>query len=369
MPRRIWFVVDRRIVVDEAYERARQIAKKLGDATEGPAKEIADRLRDLSGTGRPLAVARLRGGAWRDDGWARLPSQPAIICSTVDQVGSALLFRGYSHSERTASIFAGLASQDSLILLDEAHCAVPFLQTLRAVARFRSDRWATQPLKTPFRFSVMSATPPSDILENATFPKPEERLAALSHPLLRQRFTAQKFASLVTEPSDDDFISEAANSAWNFAKSVEKRRVAVMVNRVATAEQIAEDLRKKVGDAADIVLLTGRMRSLDRDAVVKQWEVQLKAGSTEILDRPVIMVTTQCLEVGADFSFDVLITECASLDALRQRFGRLDRLGKAGKSPAVILTREDSTREPKNEDADPIYGRAIYETWKWLSET
>jgi CRISPR-associated endonuclease/helicase Cas3 len=125
MPRHIWFVVDRRIVVDEAYERAREIAKKLGDATEGPAKEIADRLRDLSGTGRPLAVARLRGGALRDDGWARLPSQPAIICSTVDQVGSALLVRGYGHSERTASIFAGLASQDSMILLDEAHCAVP----------------------------------------------------------------------------------------------------------------------------------------------------------------------------------------------------------------------------------------------------
>src|SRR4029077_13869985 len=67
MPRRIWFVVDRRIVVDEAFERAKKLAKELEHRTNGPVKEVADRLRAISGTGRPLAVARLRGGTWRDD--------------------------------------------------------------------------------------------------------------------------------------------------------------------------------------------------------------------------------------------------------------------------------------------------------------
>src|SRR5581483_7437753 len=109
-PRRIWFVVDRRIVVEEAVERARKIAEALATATGGPLKEVADRLRELSGTGRPLAVGRLRGGILRDDGWARIPSQPAVITSTVDQLGSRLLFRGYGHSLLTAPIFAGLAA-------------------------------------------------------------------------------------------------------------------------------------------------------------------------------------------------------------------------------------------------------------------
>jgi CRISPR-associated endonuclease/helicase Cas3 len=86
-PRRIWFVVDRRIVVDEAFERASKIADELLRATTGPLKEVADRLRALSGTERPLAVGRLRGGVLRDDGWARIPSQPAVITSTVDQWG------------------------------------------------------------------------------------------------------------------------------------------------------------------------------------------------------------------------------------------------------------------------------------------
>ena len=130
-------MVDRRIVVDEAYDRADWIAKKLKAATEGPLATVAKRLKEIGGTDRPLPTARLRGGVFRDDGWARLPSQPAVITSTVDQLGSRLLFRGYGSSHLTAPIFAGLAAHDSLILLDEAHCSVPFLQTLKSVERLR----------------------------------------------------------------------------------------------------------------------------------------------------------------------------------------------------------------------------------------
>jgi CRISPR-associated endonuclease/helicase Cas3 len=119
-PRRIWFVVDRRIVVDEAHDRAIYIAKRLIEASKGPLKAVADRLCELSGTNRPLATARLRGGILRDDNCARLPSQAAVFSSTVDQLGSRLLFRTYGGSQRVAPIHAGLVGNDSLILLDEA---------------------------------------------------------------------------------------------------------------------------------------------------------------------------------------------------------------------------------------------------------
>src|SRR5690606_36250656 len=195
-PRRIWFVVDRRIVVDEAFARAERIATRLMEATTGPLKEIADRLRAVGGTERPVATARLRGGILRDDGWARLPSQAAVITSTVDQVGSRLLFRGYGQGLLAAPIYAGLAANDSLILLDEAHCSVPFQQTLCAIQRFRGQPWAEEPLEPPFAFVVLSATPPAGVPTDDVFPG-SKRVALLDHSALHRRFRASKPAELV----------------------------------------------------------------------------------------------------------------------------------------------------------------------------
>lgn len=389
-PRRIWFVVDRRIVVDEAFERASAIANKLADAKGGPLKDIADRLLMLSGTTRPLAVARLRGGILRDDNWGRLPSQPAVISSTVDQLGSRLLFRGYGRSNLTASIFAGLAAHDSLILLDEAHCSVPFMQTLRAIENFRGKAWAEAPISTPFAFAILSATPPPEIPEEATFPG-ADRDRALDHPVLRKRMSEPKPAALVSVPvkgkrgrSDEDpRVTKAADQAWSYVADSGKARVAVIVNRVATAKDIFDVLCKRVtgktqnADVAtppqnsildkscDVVLLTGRIRPYERDRLMEKWKVYLQASSPKQPDRPVILVSTQCIEVGADFSFDALVTEAASLDALRQRFGRLNRMGTPGEAPATILIRD---RDAKEGQSDPIYGAAISHCWRLLDE-
>ncbi len=122
-PRRVW------LVVDDAYERAEKIATKLREARDGPLRENADRLRHGAGTERPLALARLRGGIFRDDGWARAsPSQPAVITSTVDQFGSRLLFRGYGRSQLVAPIFAGLAAMTASS------------SSTRHMARYRSSK-------------------------------------------------------------------------------------------------------------------------------------------------------------------------------------------------------------------------------------
>ena len=377
-PRRIFFVVDRRIIVDEAYERARQLATKLADAQQGILKTVADNLRRIShgeATGfakeRPLAVHVLRGGMYRSEAWAHNPLQPAIVASTVDQLGSRLLFRAYGRSSGTWPIYAGLAANDSLILLDEAHCAQPFLQTLQAVRRFQGKGWAESPLGRCFHPVVMSATPPPCI--DDVFADNSQEKTCPNHPLGKRQL-AHKPAVLaeVKKAAGGKAAVELSKALAKAAVGLvgERRRaIVVFVNRVATARETFLRLSKH----KDIIslLLTGRMRPVDKDAVVgrlRELGLQSNRSADRDLEKPVIVVATQTLEVGADLDFDGLVTECASLDALRQRFGRLNRMGRDIEADAKILIRGDQAKPKRRPEADPIYGRALTNTWNWLNK-
>lgn len=194
--RRIFFVVDRRLIVDEAAGRAELLASKLAKAD--PASDLgqlAQALRDRGGTPDPLVTATLRGGIPRDDSWTDSPLQPVVICSTVDQVGSSLLFRAYGASEYGRPIRAGLTACDSLIILDEAHTSQPFAETLGWIGRYRG--WADQPLDLPFTVVEMSATPRS----GEVF---EENSDDRKDGVLKKRWEAEKRAKLVSvEPGPD----------------------------------------------------------------------------------------------------------------------------------------------------------------------
>ena len=134
------------------------------------------------------------------------------------------------------------------------------------------------------------------------------------------------------------------------------------MNRVATARLVYEHLRQA---DKDVTLLTGRMRAIDRDDVVRDLESLKTSAQRE--DRTRFIVATQTLEVGADLDFDGLVTKCASLDALRQCFGRLNRGGRDNlDARAAIVVRADQAN-PKTSD-DPVYGTALAATWKWLKE-
>lgn len=365
-PRRVWFVVDRRIVVDQAFARAQDIAAKLDAASEGPLAEVAAALRLLSGTERPLALGRLRGGVLRDDGWARLPSQPAVLCSTVDQLGSRLLFRGYGASALTASIQAALAGNDSLVLVDEAHCAQPFVQTLQAVARYRGADWATEPIPSPFAHCVLSATVPAGFEHSRRFPADAQRAAALDHPVLHQRLGSAKPIALraplkLPRDGSDPLVKAACDEAQRLVQAG-RQRVGILVNRVDRAGAIAAATIQALGESAQVALLTGRLRPVERDQLLEQLNPLLRSGSSVQPPKPLVVVATQCLEVGADFSFEALVSEAASLDALRQRLGRLDRLGQGG-AEGVLLIRAD---DAKDSSADPVYGSALTTTWELL---
>jgi CRISPR-associated endonuclease/helicase Cas3 len=351
-PRRIFFVVDRRLIVDQAWMHAQCLAKLLKEAESGILKDVADSLREIAQDKRPLDVYALRGGMYREAAWTRSPLQPTVIASTVDQVGSRLLFRGYGVSDPMKPIHAGLVGNDALILLDEAHCSKPFEQTVQAVEIYRN--W-TEDKKPPFQFVSMTATP----AENVPTERDEED--DRQHPVLGKRITASKPAKLVVaeKAKGKNGTAELVKVLEQHARELAKEAacVGIIVNRVLTARQ----LKARFSDE-EAVLLTGRMRPLDRD---KLFEKRLKAllSNAEGVP-PKFVIGTQCLECGADFDFHALVTECASLDALRQRFGRLNRVAKrATAAKAVVVIRGDQVEDTSE---DPVYGVSLANTWKWL---
>ena len=373
-PLRIFFVVDRRVIVNEAYNRACILASKLRHADGGILREVADNLRYFSGGDIPLSCFQLRGGIFRSDAWARSPIQPTIVTSTVDQFGSRLLFRSYGGSSRAWPIHAGLTGNDSLIFLDEVHCAQPFLETSKAVEKYR--QWALKPLYSPFQVVVMSATPPKNLGNIFRDESIESRTPG--HPLGNRQLASKPTNLLISVPAKGKKALEGlADTLIDTAENLVASRplaTVIFTNRVATARNVYR--RLEVGNpGAEVILLTGRMRSFDKDdnLTIKLRELSSMVSEKRRLSVPMYVVTTQTLEVGADLDFDLLVTECASLDALRQRFGRLNRMGRTleGTDPegrplgarAAIVVRSD---QKEKSDDDPVYGSALAETWKWL---
>jgi CRISPR-associated endonuclease/helicase Cas3 len=380
-PRRIVFVVDRRVVVDQASERAKELARRLNTAGAGPdgrddvVGKVRAALLRLAGGSRPTAthaagaarmplhVSVMRGGVPRDNTWTVRPDQPTIVLSTVDQVGSRLLFRGYGVSDSMKPVHAGLLGADTLFLLDEVHLSQPFADTLGQAERYMGHggfggqrRWQlVQMSATPRAAAEGRGSPPFTL-------GPEDRDEQQAEPLVR-RLRAVKEARLV--PLKGGSVGDAmASAVQRELRSLPGQAVGVVVNRVATARRIAAAL-----PAESTVLLTGLMRPLDRQAVYARHQNRIAATRTDRsgADERLVVVATQTIEAGADLDFDALIAECAPIDSLRQRFGRLDRLGtlSAAGTPAqaVVLAPKQSV---EGSDPDPVYGGSIRAAYEWL---
>jgi len=362
-PRRIVFVIDRRLVVNQVVARGIRLKGALDSDESIEVRRVADRLRSVAGGREPLHVSGLRGGVVIDAAWARWPNQPCLIVSTVDQFGSRLLFRGYGVRDGMRPVHAGLAGGDCLVLLDEVHMSRPFAETLRSIAtRYRPgpalpDRW---------QVVEMSATPGEVPADTELFQLQDGDL----EPEITQRVRARKSAELVEAGRPKQEAWEVLPAVVDDAVSglpARARSIGVVVNRVRSARSVADYLRER---GHQVTLLTGRMRPFDREHALGAIDSLVDPDRPETDDESrSVVVATQCIEVGADFSFDALLTECAPVDALRQRFGRLDRRGGASArlgepSRAVVI----GVNKDLIADDDPIYGKALAATWRALRD-
>lgn len=370
--RRIFFVVDRRIVVDEATTHARRIAAAVQSAQDGGdpgvVGQVAAGLRACAPGGPRnalLPVTTMRGGTTWSAAWLDRPDRPGIVLGTVDQVGSRLLFRGYGVSDRRRPIDAALVGTDALVLVDEAHLAHTLLKTV-AAAHHRDRLGVPVPAPAVVRLSATDRTTEGQV----AFALDVE--AHLGDDLARRRLTAGKKLTL-REATARTCAGELAGQALDRIDDLRTPAgqapvVAVVCNTVDRARAVHTELGKQIarrGAEVDCELLIGRSRPIDRTGL--QERILDRFGTEHRpTTRPAVLVATQTVEVGVNLDVDGFVTESASWDALVQRFGRLNRLGTfsdrfpSHRDAAAVVVHD-------GKDDGPVYGAARDRTWSALS--
>lgn len=345
--RTVW-AIDRRILVDQVHARATQLAQRLRAALDDPGddlREMARRLQSLAGEdAEPLLVTRWRGGLAHESR-AHHPFQPQVITSTVAQIGSRLLFRGYGVGERSLALEAGMAAVDTTICLDEAHLAEPFRQTVDAIRAIRDRETVGLP---GMRAIMLTATPVAGLADTYV-----HGIGDADHAALGTRLTGEKLARIV-EPGSD----RAADHVATLLDAVEEHldagasTVACVVNSVRTAVEVEADLSRR-RPAVARALLIGPQRPADREQLLEQHGARLFGRAPA--DTPLVCVATQTFEVGLDADVDALVTQSASVPAIVQRLGRLNRAG-VGRGRATIVRDTQS----------PLYVDDEASAWEWL---
>ena len=381
-PTRIWWVVNRRLLVDATAAHAESLARRLKNTDEindqGSARivaGIAGRLRALSAgnTAAPLEIIRLRGGLSPQT--PTDPSCPAVILCTLPMYGSRLLFRGYG--SRLRSVDAAMAGTDSLVLLDEAHLAPHLVKLVPALAECDPAPRDVLPAERSRPLQVsLTATGNQDVESRLDLDEADH-----AHSEIRERLHAAKPVEVRNHAAGgsgskaDKGIPLLADATMELVLASDgPASFLVFANTPGTARGVFDRLRKTAATTdANVLLLTGRMREREaqkmRDRLldpVHGMVATRDAGRNR--ERHLIAVATQTLEVGADLDSEYLVTEQCGVRALTQRLGRLNRLGRYPHARALYLhlPAPKTGTNDKRKGVWPVYGEEPNEVLRRL---
>jgi CRISPR-associated endonuclease/helicase Cas3 len=329
--RRLVLMVNLRAVVDQATLEVEKLLTAFQSAPpESTLHEAWSAISLLSWSGRngksPLAVGTLRGQHADDHEWSRDPSRPAVILATPDMAGSRLLGQGYGDGKWSKPQHAGLLGCDSVLVLDEPYLVPVFSALLEAVQKYQSSAQVKTKLLHVMTMSAVAADIPpgvDDIFELL----PED----FTDPALCTRLSAEKHLHIVPSVDKTDLTSSITRHALQEGML---GRVLIYVKYPKQAVEIAK-LVKPGGRHADkstrssVLLLTGRMRGLERDklAASPQFQRFLSHQDPHSDWGPVYLVATSAGEAGADLNADRGVCDWVSADSMLQRFGRYHRTG------------------------------------------
>ena len=169
------------------------------------------------------------------------------------------------------------------------------------------------------RFFIMSATFPKLIQDWLS--------EALDTPTKIEADSAlfQKFTRHQLILHDGELLTAGLTNVVNDAKA--GKSVLVVCNLVDHAQEAYNRIREQLNEGnIQTELLHGRFNMRDRSA--KEKLIRDATGATSEKRQPIVLVATQAVEVSLDIDLDTIYTEPAPLEALIQRFGRINRRRK-----------------------------------------
>ena len=200
---------------------------------------------------------------------------------------------------------------------------IPWLKSLGAKVLFAS---ATMP-----RFLQQLIT--EHLNEKLTIIEPDPSKPLDSEIITKKRHTLEIISFNLLECMDE------------FIERFPDKKLLIICNHVPTAQSvyklILEGIEKGKYDIDLPVLLHSRFSQQDRSDLEK----------TIITEQPKILIATQVIEVSLNLDYNVCITEPAPIDALIQRFGRVNRYGYRNPETVIVCRKQVNNY--------PIYAESI----------
>ncbi len=266
-------------------------------------------------------------------GQVKLNYYPIQVFSPYQMLKAAFQLKGY---ETQLLDYSG-----ALFIFDEIHAYEPgrLAQIIETMAWLREHFAA--------RFLVMTATLPPMIREKLN--------AALGNPALIEADPALYEQSRRHELRllDGDLLQALDRPLDDWRQG---RSVLICCNTVARAQQAYDWLKKDAGlTRDDVMLLHGRFNWRDRGAKENRLREWVGVRSERVKAGPSIVVATQVVEVSLNIDLDTIYSDPAPLEALLQRFGRVNR----GRGKGAPLLPVHVFREPVGEKESLPYGHDL----------
>lgn len=261
--------------------------------------------------------AAVRQARWQRN-LAQLNYPPVRVFSPYQMLKGMYRLKGYE---------ARLTDyHNAVFIFDEIHA----YEVKRMALILETIRYLTQNFNA--RFFVMSATFPSLIqqwLEDAL----GRSVTISASPALFNELVRHRLALIDGEVLDESNLEQMEMDARS------GKSVLVVCNLVARAQEVFERLSGSLSPSGiKVELLHGRFNMRDRSA--KEKLIQWATGSKSDARRSIVLVATQAVEVSLDIDLDTLYTEPAPLEALVQRFGRINRQNKQTEPAPVHVFRQ-----------------------------